>query len=235
MLLRYIFILIASVFFILPGQSQSCHAYYPLDEGTRWVTETYNKKSKYVSTSIQTIKETSTDADGMYIAKMQGEVLDDKDKLIAAINYDVKCFNGTFFVSMDSFLNPEQMSAYQEMEVEIDGDFMELPSNLVAGMPLPDASIEVKVRSGGIAIMSIIIEIFDRMVEKFESVTTPAGTFECAKITYSMKSKMGAAIPINVTGSGAEWLAKDTGSVKTEQYDKKKNMISYSLLKEFHK
>lgn len=235
MLLRPIIILATSIFFILPGLSQSCHSYYPLDKGTRWVMESYDKESKYVSKSIQTVKETSTDADGMYIAEMQVELLDKKDLEIGGMSYEVKCLDGNFFISMDSFLNPEQMSAYQEMEVEIDGDFIELPSDLEPGMILPDAAIEIKIQSNGIAVMTMTIEIFDRQVEKYESITTPAGTFDCTKITYSSRSKMGEAIPINVTGSGAEWLAKETGSVKTEQYDKKQNMMSYTLLSEFSK
>ncbi len=85
----------------------------------------------------------------------------------------------------------------------------------------------------GIAIMSLVIEIFDRQVEKFESITTPAGTFECTKIVYSAQSQMGQAIPIKVKTSGAEWLSEGTGMVKSEQYDKKKNRMSYSLLTEF--
>ena len=134
---------------------------------------------------------------------------------------------------MNSFLNPEQMGAYENMEVEIDGDFLQLPSDLQPGMTLPDASVAIKMKKSGIEMMSLTILIFDRQVEKFESITTPAGTFNCAKIVYGVQSKMGQAIPINVKTSGAEWLAKGTGMVKSEQYDENQNLMSYSLLTEF--
>jgi len=109
-----------------------------------------------------------------------------------------------------------------------------VPSDLQSGMTLPDASIEVKVQNSGIAMMSLTIQIFDRQVEKMETISTPAGTFECAKIVYSVQSKMGQVIPINVKSTGAEWLSKGFGMVKSEQYDKKQNLMSYSLLTEFN-
>lgn len=231
--------LVLSLFicFLLVGNTiaQSCHAYYPMEEGARWVVESYDKQNEYVSQSVQTVKETATESDGTRIARMYGEVQDAEGKIMGGIDYEVKCLDGNFFISMNSFLNPEQMKAYEGMEVAIDGDFLELPSDLVAGMTLPDATIEVNIQSSGVQLMTMTIEIINRQVEKFESVTTPAGTFECVKITYTTQTKMGADIPINVSGSGAEWLAKNTGMVKSEQYDDKENLMSYSLLTVFSK
>jgi hypothetical protein len=45
---------------------------------------------------------------------------------------------------------------------------------------------------------------------------------------------MGQAIPINIKISGAEWLSKGTGMIKSEQYDENQNLMSYSLLTEFN-
>jgi len=230
---KSIFLVIVGVNFSNQIQSQSCSSYFPMDEGTKWVIESYDKKDKFVSKSIQTVTESTSSADGVFTGEMKGEVIDDKDQVIGAIDYQIKCQDGNFFVSMNSFLDPEQMSAYKDMEVEVDGDFLELPSDLQPGMTLPDAEIKVKVKNSGIALMSLTIQIFNRQVEKFESITTPAGTFECIKIVYSTQSQMGQAIPIKVKTSGAEWLAKGTGMVKSEQYNKKLNLMSYSLLTEF--
>ena len=81
--------------------------------------------------------------------------------------------------------------------------------------------------------MTMNMEVYDRKVEGFESITTPAGTFECVKVTYKARTKMGTAIPINVNISGAEWFAKGTGIVRTESYDKKDKLTGYTILTEF--
>jgi hypothetical protein len=55
-----------------------------------------------------------------------------------------------------------------------------------------------------------------RKVEGRESVTTPAGTWNCFKITYHSKMifKMGIGIPMNMDVT--EWWAPGFGVVKTE-------------------
>lgn len=229
---RLILPLILFTFYSTSIFSQSCNSYYFLEEGTRWVTETFDKNDQFATKSVKTVSETGF-SEGVFTGKMKGEVFDNMGQQIGTLDYEVKCQDGNFLVSMNSFLNPEQMGAYENMEVEIDGDFLQLPSDLHPGMTLPNASVAIKMKKSGIEMMSLTILIFDRQVEKFESITTPAGTFNCAKIVYGVQSKMGQAIPINVKTSGAEWLAKGTGMVKSEQYDENQNLMSYSLLTEF--
>ena len=71
----------------------------------------------------------------------------------------------------------------------------------------------------------------NRKVVAQESVTVPAGTFDCLKITYDLESKA----MIKITGSATQWMAVGPGLVKSESYDKKGNLISSQLLNEFTK
>lgn len=231
--MKKLFIL-ALIFGSVQGlQGQSCNDYFPLKEGSRWVMETFNQKNKFMSRSVQQVSETKSLPGGVFEGHMTGEVIDNKEKSMGTIDYTVKCDGDNFYISMNSMLSPEQMNAYKDMDVEVNGDFIELPSHLEADMSLKDASIEVKVQNSGFPIMTMTIEIYDRKVVGFESVTTPAGTFECVKIGYNARSQMGQAIPIKINFSGAEWYAKGTGLVKTESYDKKDNINGYTLLTEF--
>ena len=79
--------------------------------------------------------------------------------------------------------------------------------------------------------MTMTIKILNRKVESKESITTPAGTFSCFKITYDMESStkiMG--MNTNVKLSSIDYLAEGIGVVKTESYDKKGELSGYSLL-----
>ena len=212
--------------------AQSCTEYFPLSDGTRWVMETYNHKNKFQSKSVQQVTDTKTTGDG-YAGRMVGEIFDDKEKSIGKLDYELKCAGDNFYVSMNSMLSNEQMKAYTDMDVSVDGDFLELPANLSAGMDLKDAAIEVQVKNSGISIMTMNMEVYERKVEGFENVTTPAGTFECVKISFRARTKMGKAIPIKVDMSGAEWFAKGTGLVRSETYDKKNKLTGYTILTEF--
>ena len=195
--------------------------------------ESFNNQDELVNKSIQTVQATSTSPNGSVTGTIKGETLDQEEQIIGTIEYQVKCEDGKYFISMNSFLNPAQMNAYEDMQVKVDGDFLELPSNLTAGTNLKDATVNLNAQSEGVEIMNLSILIYERKVEKIESITTPAGTFECSKLVYNIESQMGRDIPIVIKSSGVEWIAKDTGMVRSEQYDEQQNLVSYSVLTEY--
>ena len=141
----------------------------------------------------------------------------------------MSCIDGVFTVDMQSYLNQNAIAGLQDMEVKIEGVDMEFPSNLSVGQELNDASITFTASNMGITMMKMNVKITDRKVEAIEDVTTPAGTFSCYKMTY--KTEMQAFG--KYTTSSIEWFALDIGSVRSETYDKKGNLESYSVLTHF--
>ncbi|MFT5891771.1 MAG: hypothetical protein ACI9Y7_001878 [Dokdonia sp.] len=79
--------------------------------------------------------------------------------------------------------------------------------------------------------MNISVMMIDRKVQNKESITTPAGTFECYVITYTSKMKMG----IGRTGSSKQWVAEGVGLVKQEDYNKKGKLTGSNMLTSFSK
>jgi len=64
---------------------------------------------------------------------------------------------------------------------------------------------------------SVDMEVFERKVEAKEKITTPAGSWDCYKISFKSKMRMktaGIGIPINI--EGVEYFAPGFGIVKTE-------------------
>lgn len=60
-------------------------------------------------------------------------------------------------------------------------------------------------------------------------MTTPAGTFECVKITEDVDSKMAF---VNTTGKNKSWYAKNIGLVRQEVFDEKgKLLVRQELVK----
>ncbi|MEQ9168598.1 MAG: hypothetical protein RLO12_20235, partial [Fulvivirga sp.] len=93
---------------------------------------------------------------------------------------------------------------------------------LSVGMSLNDASLKM---SGSIP-FKMEVNIVNRKVEGKESITTPAGTFECYKITYTINTKS----IMSMETTGADWIAKEIGMVKSENYNKNGKLQGYSLL-----
>lgn len=214
--------------------SNDCKTYYPLAKGMKWTYQEFNKKGNLDGTSttfvedvIYTeskteykIKVTSTDAKGNTEEGIEGNT------------FSYICENGILKMDMSQLIPQETQDGFSDMEVSIEQTEMAIPSTLKAGQKLDDASITMKVSSGGMDIMTITVHVTDRKVEKMESITTDAGTFNSALMTYKTSMKMGF---MNTTSTSKDWLSPEVGLVKSESYDKNGKLMSSRVLSEFSK
>ncbi|MBN4072875.1 hypothetical protein JYT74_02420 [Crocinitomix catalasitica] len=212
---------------IVFGQAESiCTTYIPISKGTILTYEDFDKKGKLSGSQTMEVRDV-TQEDGMMKIEIHSIVMDKKGETTYETDYSYSCDAEVFKVSMETQLQGGQMEAYQDMDVEIDADDLEIPAKLEEGMELKDGHLEVKISSSGFQISNIKIDVFNRKVEKRESVETVAGTFECFKMTSSSKTKIGF---INVEASAIEWIAADIGVIRSESYDKKGQLVAHRIL-----
>lgn len=224
--MRALFIIIGISFGVTSGIAQ-CNQYYQLSEGSEWEMESYNAKGKITGKQAQKVTDFSGGANS-FTAIVQSVVYDKKDKEVMKGDLEFKCENGTMIVDMRNFINEEQMKAFQSYEMQIESDNLEIPNDLSVGQTLKDGSITVTTTNSPIP-MNMSVNITDRKVVAKESVTTPAGTFECYKITSNstVNTKMGIGMTFNF--STVEWLAPKVAVVKSESYRNDK-LQGYTLL-----
>jgi hypothetical protein len=214
------------------SKAQCNSNYYRFEEGAEFELTNYNDKDKPESRTVSKITKIEEDA-GAYKATMHLQMYDKKDKLIHEGDYEVLCDGNTIKVDMERFVPSEMMSAYQDMEVTMDGDYLEIPTDLEVGQTLPDGAISMQVKMAGadMNLSDIKVNIINRKVETEESVTTPAGTFNCIKLTYDTETNMKAmGMGRKMLFKSVDWLAEGVGVIKTETFDDKGKLQSYSLL-----
>jgi len=217
--------------FTSDNNGSDCNSYYPINKGMKWVNNHYNAKGKLQSSSVvEVLNETNT-ASGVEYTILSKSGPDEKDT--TSLTFTYQCENGLLKIDMNQMLPQESLkSLSSSMEIEVNQYELEFPSDMSPGSKLKDANISIIAKSNGIKIMELKVKIFDRMVEKAESITTPAGTFECLKLNYKTTLSMGF---MNRTSSSIDWISNSAGLVKTELYDKKGKLESYSELAEFSK
>ena len=205
--------------------AQDCVPYYPVKEGIVREMASYDKKDKLTGTTIQTVKEIKTT--GNITEWTIGTVSkDDKGKELSAGDLHMTCEAGIFKMDMRNFVDDETLKAYEDMEVTMDATDLDFPGDLSVGQTLKDGSITIKISSQGMAMMTMIVKIYDRKVEAIEDITTPAGTFSCYKMTSTIESKTMFTIIAKTT----DWMAKNVGSVRSETYDKDGKLTGYMVL-----
>jgi hypothetical protein len=211
--------------------SDNCSTYFPITVGMEWTMKNMDKKGKETSRSTMKVLE-ALPAEGGLIYKMQGILsVDGKKEEEQITNFEYQCTNNVLKFSMDQFL-PESYSTMEGVEIDIDTEGMELPNELDAGEKLKDASVHITGMMNGMKIMDMTVNITDRIVEKFEDITTEAGTFNCAKITSKTTMRFGF---MNSSTSSNQWISSKVGIVKSEEFDKKGKLDSTSELVEFKK
>lgn len=194
-------------------QAQDCPLYYPDALNTQLVFQQFDKKGKLTGTMVQTITDFKNTEKG-YEVKVTAENFDAKDKSLGTMNLTARCENGVYYIDMKNLLSAQSMEAYKDMEMKIEGGNLELPSSMKAGDMLKNGDMKITLASGGMTIMNMTYNVTNRKVEAIEEITTPAGTFECYKITYDLTAK----IPVSIKGKGVEWYSKGVGLIKSESY-----------------
>jgi hypothetical protein len=216
--------------FVLSGviSAQDC-GYYSMSKGMVLAYQNLDAKGKVTGTNRTTCLDVST-LGSTTLYKIKGEYADAKNNLTTR-EFEMRCEDGNFYVDMQSLIDPKSMEGFKDMEISVDANDMMYPSVLIAGQVLPDANITISAATGGVNLMNMIISISNRKVVGTESVTVPAGTFECYKITYDIETKLMFKIASTVT----EYVNMGVGNVKTETFDKKGKLAASTVLIEVSK
>lgn len=210
---------------ITPAIAQDCGGYFAFKKGMKVEMTSYDKKDKPTATTKYEVIDFKPVDGGVSLA-FAHEVYDAKGKLVSKSESIGKCIGGDYYTDIRN-ISSDIMPKSPDIKLTVTGDQMVYPRDLKVGDDLKDASINVKTGfEGGMTIMNMNANITNRKVEAYETIETPAGKFDCAKITYTMNMKfMG-----NRTLKCVEYLAKGVGMVKTEQYDEKGNRQSYMVV-----
>jgi len=213
------------LFIAMPSAAQDCSKYYPFEEGTTFQITNYDKKEKPAGVIDYIVKESSGDT-----ALLAYEMHDDKGELIISSEYGITCKDDGIAIDFKSLMSPGVLGQYKDMEVDISGTDMFLPNNLSPGQQLPDAEVLMNISMTPIN-MKMTVKMLNRNVEANETISTPAGTFDCVVVTYDHETKMG----MKITGKAKQWFAEDVGMVKSESYSKNGKLIGSSVLTAFSK
>lgn len=217
------------VLFSLSIFAQGCDGLEKIKEGSKWELTNFDKKDKVEGSTFYHVKEVSAQGDGVtWVIDMK--MKDDKGEVFSETSSEIVCEGGVFKMSMEQFMNNEQMQAYKDMDVEMDATDIEYPTSSKVGESLPEASIHIKVATNGMTVMNMTTTIKDRKIEKEETIETPAGSFDCLVVTQNttIANKI-----ISKEFPSKDWFVPGFGVVKTESYKSNGKLIGYSLLTSF--
>lgn len=214
--------------------SQNCDNFYPLKKGNSFEMQEFDGQNKLQGTDVVTVIDRK-DVGGTAEATMQAIHTDAKGKAGAPVEFKVKCDGAVFYMDLQTFAS--SMEKNKDMELKMDGGFSEMPvKNMKVGDTLKDAVMKMHMLQKGKE-MGLMVMTIRRKIDAKESVTVPAGTFECYKIAVESESAMemmGMKMP-GGKNQHVEYFSPGIGTVKSEFFDKSGKLMRYSVLSKITK
>lgn len=226
---KFLFSFMLALFVTSLAAAQDC-GYYNMSKGMVLGYQNQDAKGKITGTAKTTCLDVSETGQSK-VFKVKTEYTDAKNSNLSKREYAMRCEGGKFYVDMQNFVDPKSMEAFKGMEVTVTGNDMEYPAGLSAGQSLPDANVAISAATGGVSLLNLLVNISNRKVVGTETVTVPAGTFECLKITYDVETKM----MFKMYSSVVEYINLGAGNVKIDSYDKKGKLLGSTVLTELKK
>lgn len=200
----------------LLAQAQNCKNYLLLQNNKRVEMTVYNRKGKEDGKQVWMVSNVKN-AGKSTIATLNTEFFNGKGKSINKSESQIQCSGGSLQMSMKLMMSEAQLRQMNNATAKASGEFLDYPSTVKEGDQLPDGNMKIDYTMESGMSASIEIIITERSVGGKESITSPAGTWECFKITSNQKivSKIGGiGIPIKMELT--EWYAPGVGVIKTE-------------------
>ena len=196
--------------------AQDCNGYYFLQNNKTIEMAILDKKGNPSMKQVYTVSNVNSSG-GTTTADLSSEMFNNKGKSMATSKAKIRCDGGVMMVDMKLSM-PQQPGSPMagETDVKADDIYMEYPANMNVGDNLKNASMHMDFDNNGMK-QSVDMDVFDRKVEGKEKITTPAGSWDCYRISYKSKIRMktmGIGVPMNV--EGVEFFAPGFGVVKTQ-------------------
>lgn len=199
---------------VVSTYAQDCKNYYYLQNNKTVEMSIYDKKGDLNGRLVYTVSGVANTGN-LTTANVQSEMFDKKGKTIAKGTSVMKCNGGMMMINMKMIMPAPQTEQFSQASVKAEDFYIEYPVNMTTGDQLKDATLTMDMDNNGLQ-QSLTMTISDRKVENKEKITTPAGTWDCYKISYKSKMSikvMNVGVPVNMDGT--EWYSPGFGVVKT--------------------
>jgi type 1 fimbria pilin len=142
------------------------------------------------------------------------------------MEYTASCDGNKISINMKGLMPPEMLASANGGEVTLEGNEISFPNSMTTGEKLNDGTVTMTLTMGTVK-MKTIMNILNRTVLAAETITTPAGSFDCYKIEYLVETTM---MGIKNSAKVVQWISKGIGTVKSENYTTNGDLMGSSVL-----
>jgi hypothetical protein len=173
----------------------------------------------------------------MAVAQVTASDTSKRGKHITNMKYSYKCDGKSIYFDLATMMR----QTAEKQQATFEASMIEYPIAVTAGQTLPEASGTMRIAKDG-GKMTMKYHYKDRKVEGKEAVKTPAGSWNCYKITTRVEveldipgmnektKKMMESMTNKMKTTSITWFAPDFGVVKMEMYQNGKLQMKNEIV-----
>lgn len=204
------------------AKAQSCSDFINASNGKKLVYSNMDGKGKETGK----INYTSTKKDASTVS-YHTEIIDKNGQSMGTSDSEIKCNGNELRIDMKSFVPTSSTRQLGKMQISGDAKYLIYPLNVKTGQTLEDGTMTMNIANDGHQMGDMQMDITNRKVEQAETVNSPAGSFDCFRISYDVMVKikmMGIGFPVHM--HAIEWFSpKIARPVKSETYTKNGKLV----------
>lgn len=230
--LVFLFIIFYLSLFNVSAQDNSS-GLFPSKNSTEWELLTYGRKKQLISKTANYFKFIDS-TDGYFNGNVYSTLYDADGKKLTQYHYSLISTKGDLTINIISMMAEDQHIYYAKFDMAVYQDEpLFIPANPTVNQTLPNGKLASNIlnKKTGAVQETLVLDAVNRKVLAKESVTVPAGVFECYKISTTINILATVMnVPFKNHFTMYEWYAPGIGIVKSEGYDKKGELACYSVL-----
>lgn len=200
--------------------SQSCTSmFFPTETGTKYQHSSYKAEGTLESITDATILSVNRTNNKVIVqTALRGQIIGNVESYNTTI--DTECYGDITYTDPSQLIDPAMLDQFiNEYNGQIYKKEIEIPSNIKVGDSLSDYFLEIYGTVKGIEI-HFSSQTYARSVIGKEQVEALTGTYNC----FVIESTTHIIIDIGGFGGTAEtktgklWVAKDVGTVRSEEF-----------------
>ncbi len=185
--------------------AQDCTQYVFMKKGRTIENTSYNAAGNMMHKAVMHVDNVTT-VNGSTTANISAENFDQTGKSRSKNNVSYTCDNGTLNIDISAMMP-------QQGNFKFSTAYFKYPPGMKVGDHFDDVTMSMQMDMRGKTMKSTTV-ITDRTVVDKESLTTPAGTWNCLKMTYKLTTTMeGINMPPYSTVA-TEWYVPNFGIVQ---------------------
>jgi len=217
--------------FVIGISAQNCNPYFPFEKGRVLKYQHFDRKGKLIHSSTHTIGDINrleTATGPLLGANIEMLVRDQEGDSIIVHEYQVICKDDVLFMDVMDIIGPQLTASFLHMDLNIKGDALLIPNELIAGTQLPNAQTFIQGSAKGVNVLSMEFVVKKRRVEGKEQLKIGEKAFDSFRLSYIMDVLM----TIKKSFKVVQWFTKENniGLIRTEIYNPSQKLEGYSQL-----